>query len=537
MHEAYDESRLREHLAVLRRHKLLAVFVMILVTVAATTATASGGARYKALAEVLLSRQNVANQLTNLASPSSPGDFIRIADTQAGIASSPRVAQQALAFAPQVSGVTPNQLLENSVVEVKPNTDILRFIVEDSDRVRASVLANAYAKGYVEYRRNLDTTPIKQARRQAQARIGSLERNGDRSSALYTGLVAKDQQLSTAEALQGSNATVIRTAGEAGQTAPRIRRNAALGALVGVLLGIVAAFLTEAMNIRVRTPEEVKDALGLPLLGTIPPPSRALAHSLVMLEAPTSHSAEVFRLLRTNLTFANLEHNAKTILVTSAVPTEGKSTTVANLAVTLARTGSAVILVDLDLRRPSISGFFDIHPEIGITDVVLGASSLDDALLPVSFGTASDAEAQAFQARDTGSLRLLTRGWAPPDIGEFVGGKALPAILQQLRSEADFILIDSPPILSFGDALAVSESADALLVIARIGLLRRNVIRNLKDVLTAIPVRKLGVVATGCKETDHGYSYLYGYRYDTRETKLPRFKRDSPDRQEASTGS
>lgn len=536
MQQPQPDSGLGDHLGVLRRHTLLVVAVTVMVTAAAASVTASGGERHKALAEVLLSRQDVANQITGLATPSPAGEFARITSTQAGIASTPRVARDALALA-GVSDMTPDQFLENSGVDVKPNTDILQFTVEDTSPQRAVKLVNGFARAYVDYRRLLDTSPITEARQQAQRRIKALEANGDRKSSLYSALVDKDQQLSTAEALQGANATITRAAETAGQVAPRIRRNIILGVLVGLILGVATAFLTEAFDTRVRSADEVRDGLGIPLLGVISAPSRALreANDLIMLRSPNGPSAEAFRLLRTNLSFANLERQAKTILVTSAVTEEGKSTTVSNLAVTLSRAGAQVILVDLDLRRPTVARLFHLGPHAGITDVALGAVGLDEALQDIDFEIATITDTP-FAARDIGTLRVLTGGLAPPDIGEFLGGKALASILKLVRERADFVLIDSPPILGVGDALAVSGSVDAMLVIARIDKLRRTMVRQLNDLLVAAPVPKLGLIATGGSESSLGYGYRYSYgRRDPKEDQVD--LGTSPPRQKTSAGS
>ena len=512
MNDPQHESTLREHVGVLRRHKLLIVFVMVLVIATALAMTVAGGARYKAVSDVLLTRQDVASQITDLATPTSAGDFARIASTQAGVAASPSVARKALGLA-GVRDLTPREFLMTSSVDVDPATDILQFSVESPRPETAVKLADAYSSAYVAYRRSLDTAPIRDARSQARARIKILEKSGDQESRLYAALLEKDEQLSTAEALQGANATIIRTAGPAVQIAPRIRRNAALGALVGGALGVALAFLTEALNTRVRSPDEVRDALDLPLLGFIPPPSRDLRGGLLMLQSPNSASAEAYRVLRTNISFANLEQHASVVLITSAVPTEGKSTTISNLAVTYARAGARVILLDLDLRRPAVASLFQLPPHAGVTDVALGASSLTEALQCIELDTSNNGAARPFADRESGSLHVLTGGWVPPDVGEFVAGRSLAGIISQLRQRVDMVFIDAPPLLNVGDALAVSESLDALLVVARIDKLRRNVVRKLGDVLAAAPVPKLGLIATGSTEVGLGYGYGYGYGY------------------------
>ena len=164
----------------------------------------------------------------------------------------------------------------------------------------------------------------------------------------------KEQRLRTIQALQASNSFVVQPARGASQVQPRPFRAGLLGLLVGLVLGLGLAFLREALDTRVRTAEEVSEALDMTLLARLPTPPKRLTSkdSLVMLEAPRSKESEAFRMLRTNLEFTNLEHGARVIMVTSALESEGKSTTASNLALALARSGRHVALADLDLRRP-----------------------------------------------------------------------------------------------------------------------------------------------------------------------------------------
>ena len=182
------------------------------------------------------------------------------------------------------------------------------------------------------------------------------------------------------EALQTANATLLRPASGAAQIQPQVKRSAVLGIVLGLMLGIGLAFARDALDTRVRSADDVGDELGIPLLARLPAPRKKLrtTNTLVMMADPRGHQSEAFRMLRSNLEFVNLDRGARSILVTSALEKEGKSTTVSNLAVTLARAGKRVVLVDLDLRRPAVRQFFGIdaaHP--GVTNVVLGQATLE----------------------------------------------------------------------------------------------------------------------------------------------------------------
>src|SRR5581483_9269843 len=175
-------------------------------------------------------------------------------------------------------------------------------------------------------------------------------------------------------ALETPRHVVDRVATEAAQVAPRPLRNGVLGLLLGLVLGVALAFLRDELDTRVRTSDEVARVLELPLLARLAEPPRRLRGKtrLVTVERPHGPHAEAFRMLRTNFDCVNLDRGARMLMVTSALQGEGKSTTTANLAVALARSGKHVLLVDFDLRRPTIARFFDLEGKTGVSDVVLG---------------------------------------------------------------------------------------------------------------------------------------------------------------------
>lgn len=507
---------LRHYLHVVRRRKWIILQALVLVPAAAVAFSLQQSKRYEASAEVLIGRHNLAAGLAGIPDPLASQSADRVVQTQADLARVPEVARRVL----RAVGLPTSEagaFLAASDVSIKPNADLLVFTVRDSTPSLAARLATEYAREFIRYRRELDTASLERARNEVAARIRELEASGDRRSALYATLVEKEQQLRTLEALQTSNAFLVRRAETAKQVEPRPVRNGLLAGFLGLVLGLGLSFLRDALDTRVRSALEISELLGLPLLGRIPaPPSRFRKKDrLVMLADPSGGHAESFRMLRTNLELFGRGERVRTIMITSSVDGEGKSTTAANLAVAFARAGQRVVLIDLDFRRPYLARFFDVEGRPGITQVALGRASLRDAVTPVVL-TSVDSRLPA-DAYGNGAvhpqraLAVLPTGPIPPDPGEFVASAALGEILKALEERADIVLIDAPPLLHVGDALALAARVDGLVLVTRLNLVRRPMLAEARRLLDAAVAEKLGFVVAGA-EAEEGYDYLPQYR-------------------------
>jgi succinoglycan biosynthesis transport protein ExoP len=284
----------------------------------------------------------------------------------------------------------------------------------------------------------------------------------------------------------------------------------------------------------------------MPLLARVPEPPRRLRkdNQLAMLTKPRGPHAETYRMLKMNLEFMKLGRDVRTIMVTSAVEREGKSTTVANLAVALARAGERVCLVDLDLRRPYLDRFFDLHERPGLTQVVLEHASLEEALTPIVIPAPGDSRpARVWRYGRSGSdgrgngngngngghgagglLHVLTAGAIPPNAGDLVVTDMVGAVLDELRERFTVVLVDAPPALQVGDAMALSSKVDALFVVTRMNVVRRPMLRELRRALEASPATKLGFVVTGAEAEESygraGYGYGYGVTKDEEQVEV-----------------
>ena len=501
---------LASYLSVLRRRIWIVLLCAILAPAAATYFSVRQTPQYKATADVYIDKQNAPGVVPGFEAPVVP------IETQASLAAVPEVARRALRLA-RVSDRTPAELLAQSRVAPKGLTDILEFSVTDSDQQLARRLATAYAQAFANYRGQLDTQALSRASRRLEETLSELRSEGREDTDTYRSIAESQLQLETLEALQTSRAKVIRTAGVAVQISPQPLRNALIGVALGLALGLGLALLLEALDTRVRSAEEIGERLGLTLLARIPSPAKKLKkrHRLVTLDEPRAPQAEAFRMLRTSIEFATLDMDTRSILVTSALEGEGKSTTAANLAVTCARAGARVALVDLDLRRPFIAEFFSMQGRPGVTNVALRDVELDDALVPVELGDApalvGDERWPSVDDEARRMLFVLPAGPVPVDPGEFVGSRRLSEILVQLRERFELIIVDAPPLLGVGDAVRLSSQVDGVVLVTRPSLMRRGMLTELRRLLDRMPAHRLGFVVTGSQRDDAAYYHGYGY--------------------------
>jgi polysaccharide biosynthesis transport protein len=511
-------SALQQYLRTLRRRKWIVLQALILTPLAAAFLSLRQQPQYQSTASVLLGDETIASVLAGSADSASAD---RIAQTQADIARTPEVLRRAIARVRGAGNVTVDDLLKRSSVSPRTNSDVLDFHVRDASASRAEALATSYAQQFVAFRSRLTLNALERARTQVQRQIDELKTQGAGATALAP-LVKREHDLVSAEASSGSQPLLLRSATEADRVQPHPVRNIVLGVMLGLALGVGVAALWDALDTRVRSVAEIRDRLMLPLLGRVRAPTRRGASKLVMQTDPYGREAEAFRILRANLDFANVDRSARVIMLTGAVDGEGRSTTVANLAVACALAGRKVVLADLDLRHPSIGRFFALDGRPGLTDVALGHVDLEDALAPIALRARPESDPGTPLERPLdprGSLEVLPAGPAPLDSGEFVGSRAVQDVLQALEQRVDLVLVDAPPLLPVGDARTLSATVHALVLVTNLEFANRPMLEELRRVLDACPTRVLGFVATGVDEAQDDH---YGGFYEHRTGRYPR---------------
>lgn len=496
-----EPNSLRHYLQMVLRRKWTILLPTILVPAVLVGLSLRQEKLYQATAQVVVNQQDVANQiLTGVGG--TGGDPERDLQTQAAVARSPAVTAKALANA-SVRGRTRSPA--RASVGVVPGADLLQFQVADPDPAYASRLTTAYARAYTRYRSQAVKAAVEAARQDTLRQLSFFQTPEDRRSAAYADLVNREQQLRLVPSLEASNSYVLQPSSGAIQIQPRPAHRGLIGLVLGLALGLCLALLWEALDTRVQTAEEVAERLHLPLLARIPamPPRLRGPQRLVMLSALSSTAAEAFRILATNLDFVKLDRTIRSVVVTSGTFAEGRSTVAANLGVTLARSGQHVAIVDLDLRNPTDHSLFGILSAPGVTDVALNRVDLDDAMVTVAIGEGKDrgdderGDSSSNGKGAFGRLELLSSGPIPPNPGEFITSQPLRQLLDRLRNRVDVVVIDAPPMITVADAISLSAWADAVLVVSRLGVARRPLLSELRQVLDACPAYKLGVVVTG----------------------------------------
>ena len=282
-----------------------------------------------------------------------------------------------------------------------------------------------------------------------------------------------------------------------------------LAAAIGLILSAGAAYLLEYLDDSLKNPEDIQKTLGLTTLGAIPVMEETTTEGeLAVVASRHSRASEAFRVLRTNLRFAGVDHALKAILITSPSPTEGKSLTVANLGAALAQAGEHVILVDTDLHRPRLHRIFGLRNNRGITSALLEEQpDLDDLL----------------QDTTVPGLQVLTSGPLPPNASELLGSTRMRELLTDLGRLADVLILDSPPATALADAAVLATQTDGILLVLDAGNTRREAGQRAIEALERVQARVLGAVLNRLPASGGGYYYYYYYhaRYHAGDDNKP----------------
>jgi capsular exopolysaccharide synthesis family protein len=361
----------------------------------------------------------------------------------------------------------PDELTETVTAQVVPETVILEISATDPDPVMARDLAQAYAKALSDL-------------------VVDIETPNGQTDALIKASIVDNAQVATSP------------------VSPQPARNLGLALVLGLLVGVGAAVLRELLDTSVSSAEDVAQVTETPILGHINTDLAAVKRAPGEALVDNTPWAEAFRVLRTNMQYVEVDHDQQVFVVTSSLPSEGKSTTAVNLAITLALANRRVALVECDLRRPLIASRLGLDNGVGTTSVLIGKVELRDAFQPYG---------------DTG-LQVLACGPIPPNPSELLQSNAMEKLLGDLRDQFDVVILDAPPLLPVTDAALLSAQADGAIIVVRHGKTTRDQLSHAIERVEAVDAKAVGVVINLApakrKNASYGYGYGYGYSYESR---------------------
>lgn len=509
--EPESEPTVRTYLAILRQQRWWVAGAAALGLAAGLGLSATQPNRYSATAQVLVQPSGMS-LVTG-----SAGQRVTSTDVQTEtqlVTSAPvrEAVRKKLGRAPSVS------------VSQVAHTNMISIAATSESPAGSATVANAYARAFVAHERAVTISNVTAAEKQLRSQISSLDRQvkahkpragagsaaaaqaQSQVTALLNQEAALKEQLAQVQ-VNGAVATgtvelVTPAQPPTGPSSPNPVQDAVLGLAVGVLAGLAIAFLRNNLNDSLRSKEAVEQLAGRPVLAMVPAVASWRKRDrpmVVSLSEPTSPAAESYRSLRTSLQFLRHERELRTLVVTSPNSAEGKTATLANLGAAFAQAGERVALLSCDLRRPRLGTFFGLEEKVGMTSVLLGRHTLEEALRPVP-GHAN--------------LWALPSGELPPNPAELLGGTAVRDLIARLRGTFDLVLIDSPPALPVTDTAVLSAAADATLLVAAAGQTRRGELARAAEQLHQVRAAVVGVVLNKVtKQAGYGYGYGYGYSY------------------------
>ena len=508
MHTAESDQSFERALAVLRRRAPWILLCFIVVTGAAFGFSKLQTKKYTATAALVFSNTNLAGTVAGLpaASASTPQS---LQDTNVLLI---QIGDMAAKAANQLGhGLTTQSVKGALTVSAQGDTSVVNVSATSTSPQLAAQIANTYSTIFVDEQQNANHQYYLSALGTVNRQLHHLLPTA-RSGAQGLALQDRAQSLATlAELPSGAVHTAAAASIPTGPSSPKVSRNTVLGAVLCLLLGLGIAFLLERFDQRIREPKDLEAIYRLPLLGVVPESnafSRASQRNGGTRTALPAREAEAFHFIRAHLRYFKVDRDLRTLLVASAGSGDGKTTIAQHLSVAAAQMGSRVLLVEADLRHPSLALQFGLDPGPGLADVLIGAASLSSATQIVDRGAGSG---EASQGRPLAVL--VAGGPPPPNPGELLESQAMERVLAHSIGAYELVILDTAPLTAVSDTFPLLGKVDGVVIVGRLGYDRRDVAQRLRETLDAgggSPL--LGVIANSFKvRRNMSYGYDYGY--------------------------
>jgi capsular exopolysaccharide synthesis family protein len=506
--EDSDPLNLEQALSVLWRRLPLIVLCVVVVAGAAYAFSKHQTKKYTATAALAFSNNPLSQQIAGLPS-SSTGNLLAQQASNLELVKLGDMAEKTAATLGH--GLTEQRVAKGLSISGAGESSIVSVSSTATSPTLAAAIANTYTHQFVTEQQTANQHYFKSALALVNKQLAAIPPK-ERFGAAAVELQSRAQTLKLLDQLRYGNVEVAQEATvPSAPSSPKTSRNTLIGGVVGLLIGLGIAFVFERLNrdVKIRDPQDLEATYSLPLLGVVPE-SNALARLAdgrgrgALGEAIPPAEAEAFHLIRAHMRFFDVEDELRTILIASATGGDGKTIVARELAAAAARMGSRVLLLEVDLRNPTLAGQLGLDPSPGLPGVIIGAVRMEDAIQSVTLA------APPGEGSEGRTLDVLTAGSsAPPNPGELLESRAMGIVLQQARSLYDLVVIDTPPLSPVSDAFPLLQTVDGVVMVARIGRSPRDVAEKLHRTLESSRVRLLGVIANGVKPSDVPPPYPY----------------------------
>lgn len=518
-----EVSDLRKYLRIIWRRKWLVIVPVLIITIGAYVATSLYSTPlYQSSAELLQRSSGLDKALLGSDVFQQSYSPERDMQTASELVKSPQVASAvAASMGEQLGDRDPASMVNVSVIG---KSDILRITITDTDAQRAADVANSFANEYINWRRGVDQEVLQAARIPLETQVLNTPPELQ-ESASYKVLKDKLETLKLIESIQTGNLELVKPATIATSPfSPKPMRTAIMALIASLAFGVGLAFIMEHLDTKVRSTGEISAVIQKPVLAAVPKMSANNNGSLETLANPSGASSESFRLLKTNLGYIEPDREIKSIMVTSAHAGEGKTTTIANLAVTMARAGQRVIVLDGDMRRPMLHHYMGIDNSIGLTNVIAGSCTLRESLQMIdaqdlaisSSNLMANTAIPGFSASTNGvkPIYCATVGPIPPNPGELISSEKFGSLIDEARQYADIVLVDAPPLGAVGDAASMASKVDGVVVVVRIAQTPKKSLGLINHFIETVPTCVMGLVVTNASAEGSAYGYSGAYYYE-----------------------
>ncbi len=482
---------------VLRKRKLWVLQGLVIVPLLVAVLTLRQEEQYTATAGLFF-RDSTGAGLEDLSGVDDPAREAATNEALINLPTVARLAAQKLSQRPELGQVSPQTVSESVTITSSAESDLVEIQAEHPSAFLAAAMANDYGEAYIEFRRTVDRGQLQGAIRRVESRLTMLspeERSGETGQVL----VAQLDELRLAEALETGKAELVQRATvPEDPSSPNLERNVVLGLMLGAVLGLGAGLLRDRIDTSVRSMEEIEELYDLPVLARIPR-SRELRGDPRRIEMNDARDAEAFRTLRANLSFLDVDGPLRSLLISSPVSGDGKSTVAQGLARTMAAMGDRVVLVDADLHKGPSPGAEDAPH--GLSSVLSG-TVLDDAFVYESVGD----EEVGVSGR---TLVVLPSGARPPNPLELLESDRMADILTTLEHSFDYVVIDSPALTALSDARPLAAEVSGVVVVLGLEHTSRAAAIDCRKQLALVQANVLGLVVNLVPARRGGYYRAY----------------------------